>query len=447
MFSGQRDDGFYGDIQAVFDLLSVRTPGRDSQAGFNVHTIVLDIPVSELGGEMQVVGVYATTSRRSTTVLPENQDPPDIMGNFVQVARQGNPLFCEALVPIQDKDLYNRTGPSQDTTLFNDFVLNPEIAVLINLILSQDAPTTERTDIAQIFVPDMLRVDLSTAPARLAGPPDDSGFSSLSVFGVDFLASAVQDGFPNLPPGTVAGGWPNGRRFGDDVIDIAVTALLSDLRPGQTTLADPFGDLVDSNDIAYNKVFPYAATPHNGRTSVHEHQISRPPTLFFPHFGNGGGIRSDLVLSNPSLDTTVAGSVSFAQDDGTPFAVELASEGEGKIVPLQAVSSVSFSIPPRGTETISTDGLGEVAVAGSATVTADGAVGGVVKFDLSGVGIAGVGATEPLNGFVIPARRAAGGINTGVAIHNSESTPVSLTLRLFDSGALMFRAGQLQLTI
>ena len=129
----------------------------------------------------------------------------------------------------------------------------------------------------------------------------------------------------------------------------------------------------------------------------------------------------------------MAGSVSFAQDDGTPFAVELASEGEGKIVPLQAVSSVSFSIPPRGTETISTDGLGEVAVAGSATVTADGAVGGVVKFDLSGVGIAGVGATEPLNGFVIPARRAAGGINTGVAIHNSESTPVSLTLRLFDS--------------
>ena len=67
-FAGQRDDGFYGDIQAVFDLLQLRNPGVDAQAGYNVHTIVLDIPLADIGGEDQVVDVYATTSRRAVTV-------------------------------------------------------------------------------------------------------------------------------------------------------------------------------------------------------------------------------------------------------------------------------------------------------------------------------------------------------------------------------------------
>ena len=69
--------------------------------------------------------------------------------------------------------------------------------------------------------------------------------------------------------GTVPGGWPNGRRFGDDVLDIAVTALISDLRVSPPQIVGPAGDNVDRNDIAYNKVFPYAATPLNGRTHTH----------------------------------------------------------------------------------------------------------------------------------------------------------------------------------
>ena len=76
----------------------------------------------------------------------------------------------------------------------------------------------------------------------------------------------MQAGFGN---GTVPGGWPNGRRFGDDVVDIAVTALISDLRVSPPIIVGPAGDNVDSNDIAYNKVFPYAATPLNGRTHSH----------------------------------------------------------------------------------------------------------------------------------------------------------------------------------
>ena len=70
--------------------------------------------------------------------------------------------------------------------------------------------------------------------------------------------------------GNVAGGWPNGRRFGDDVIDIAIIAL------GGAGAGPDFSgvdvDKVTGNDITYNQVFPYAATPLNGRNHGHHGQ-------------------------------------------------------------------------------------------------------------------------------------------------------------------------------
>jgi len=275
-FAGQRDDGFYADIQAVFDLLTLRAPGKavDSQGGFNVHTMALNIPLDEIGGDRQIVGVYATTSRHRVTILtpPHNRALAD---GFVQVARQGNPLFNEALVALEDKDVYSRTNPTQDNDLFRKYAEKPELAALINaLVFHADvAPTTNRTDIAGIFIPDLIKVDLSTEPARLAGGgssdpvnPDDPGFSRLGIFGGDVLTSQIQEGFGG---GVVPGGWPNGRRFGDDVVDIAVTALISDLRVSPPIIRGPAGDNVDKNDMAYNKVFPYAATPLNGRSHTH----------------------------------------------------------------------------------------------------------------------------------------------------------------------------------
>jgi len=274
-FAGQRDDGFYGDIQAIFDLLQLRSPGKDAQGGFNVHTIALNIPLSELGGDRQTVGVYATTSRRAVSVLREPEEDLNV-GRFVQVGRQGNPLFCEGFVAIADKDRYNRTSPVSDPVLFKKYALNPELASLINAIVfhgTKVAPETDRTDLAGIFIPDLIKIDLSTGPARLAGGgaahptnPDDAGFSRLGIFGGDVLTSQIQAGFGG---GVIPGGWPNGRRFGDDVVDIGVTAVISDLRTSPPTINGPAGDNVDHNDIAYNKVFPYAATPQNGRNHAH----------------------------------------------------------------------------------------------------------------------------------------------------------------------------------
>ena len=272
-FAGQRDDGFYADVQAVFDLLRLRAPGKDSQGGFNLHMMALAIPLSEIGGDQQVAGVWATTSRQQVTILPRTgRNAPLTLGPFVQVARQGNPLFNEGLVALEDKDLYSRTSPASDQALFRKYAERPELARLLNaLVLDPDIPGIEtgRTDIAGIFIPDVIKVDLSTEPARLAGGgpnhptnPDDAGFSRLSIFGGDVLFSPLKNGM--LP-----GGWPNGRRFGDDVLDIAVTALISDLRVSPPIVRGPAGDNVDSNDMAFNKVFPYEPTPQNGRTHGH----------------------------------------------------------------------------------------------------------------------------------------------------------------------------------
>ncbi len=309
-FAGQRDDGFYADVQSIFDLLKLRNPGKDSQGGFNIHMMSLRVPLSELGGDQQTVGVFATTSRRVFPVINDYKDKDhdkdkdkdhgrghDLLDLFrdsflyKQVARQGNPLFNEGLVALEDKDIYSRTLPDVDGKIFRKYAENPELARLINLLIGggqQLAIPTGRTDIRNIFIPDLIKVDLSTDPVRLAGNgagdasnPDDTGFSRLSIFGGDILESQA-DGHPfrlpsqflGMPAGKffVPGGWPNGRRFGDDVVDIAIIALLSDLRdPANLKINDPFSgnyDGVTGNELGFNKVFPYESTPQNGRKIV-----------------------------------------------------------------------------------------------------------------------------------------------------------------------------------
>lgn len=239
IFAGQRDDGFYGDIQSIFDLdFSFDKPEPfDSQGGSNVHTIVLNIPLTELGSA-ENAGVYATTSRPTADGMK-------------QVARQGNPLFVEALIANKDKDKYNRSKPAADAANFTDYAANPQISALLGV-----TPLVPGL-LEQIFIPDLIKVDLTTGPVKLAG---QAGFHRLSVFGGDTVASP-QTG------GNVAGGWPNGRRFGDDVIDIAVIAL------GAAGTGPDFSDVdvdkVTGNDITYNQVFPFAATPLNGRNHQH----------------------------------------------------------------------------------------------------------------------------------------------------------------------------------
>jgi hypothetical protein len=266
VFAGPREDGFFADTPGIFDLLDSRivTPspagtfgqaggGVDGFKGFNVLAIAIQIPVSILPslpysdaffGSTTGVGVYASGSRQRSMTLRSDGEPI-LAGPFVQVNRMGNPLFNEVLVALKDKDVYNRTEPTVDAVRFATYALNPELAVLLNAVFGLSLTTSGRTDLSAVFIPDVLRVDTTTDPVRLAGQP---GFSRLGFIGGDTTNGK-------------SSGWPNGRRFGDDVVDIALTAIASGPSYSSITLV---GDNVPANDQLYNLVFPYSGTPNAG---------------------------------------------------------------------------------------------------------------------------------------------------------------------------------------
>jgi hypothetical protein len=282
VFAGPREDGFYSDIPGIFDLLDARIldndgnptdglgqdgGGVDGFKGFNVLAFAIQIPVSSLPvltyqapfGDLRAplpslsvgngVGVYASVSRPRIT-LRRTDDRPVLSGPYIQVNRMGNPLFNEGLVALKDKDNYNRMLPTSDSTTFATYALNPEIASLINLVFGTTFAATGRNDLALVFIPDVLRIDTTTAPVNLAGQP---GFSRLGFIGLDTIVDSS---------GRVkSSGWPNGRRLGDDVVDIALTAVASG--PSYSTVT-VVGDNVAANDQVFNQVFPYSATPHSG---------------------------------------------------------------------------------------------------------------------------------------------------------------------------------------
>ncbi len=273
VFCGPREDGFYADTPGIFDLLQSRIldnngslsdglgqdgGGVDGFKGFNVLHYGIVIPLTSLPsfaytGALQPassgVGVYASVSRprvtlRSATAADASSGP------FVQVNRLGNPLFNEVLVALAGKDHYNRTSPTADAATFATYAQNPEIAVLINAVYGTNFQTTGRADLQAVFIPDVIRVNTTTGATRTAGDP---GFNRLSFIGGDTILNGAGQAIP--------AGWPNGRRFGDDVVDIALTAVASG--PSFTTITI-VGDNAAANDQVYNRTFPYAATPHAG---------------------------------------------------------------------------------------------------------------------------------------------------------------------------------------
>jgi hypothetical protein len=271
VFAGPRDDSFFSDIPGVFDLLNVRIldnngslgdglgqdgGGVDGFKGFNLLSIAMQIPLEtleDLGipepydtvffGKQTGVGVYATVSRPRVTVR-KSDGTRESGGGWVQVSRLGNPLFTEGLVAFADKDRFNRTPASQDAQ-FAKYARKPELATLINAVYGTSFVATNRVDLEKIFIPEVLRVVTTTDPVPLAG---QAGFDRLGFIGGDTTNG-------------VSSGWPNGRRLGDDVVDIALTAIASG--PAYSTIT-VVGDNVAANDVAYNQVFPYLATPHSG---------------------------------------------------------------------------------------------------------------------------------------------------------------------------------------
>ena len=264
-WAGQSDDAFFLDLR-VFDLLygaNLSEVGDDTLAGFNVNTLALQVPKSDLaqGGNAEsnpIIGIWSTTSRRSERIYRTSGGDRS-RGHFVQVSRLGNPLVNEVVIPVGLKDYFNSSKPIQDPAAL-PLVQDPELPHLLNAVYGTEVPDSDpntdgvqRADLISVFLTgveglnmptnvtpgEMLRLNMSIAPCS-------SECSRLGVLGGDLA------------------GYPNGRRLSDDVIDEALRVVLGVLLPDHQAIADTIGDGVDQNDVPFQSSFPYVALPHSG---------------------------------------------------------------------------------------------------------------------------------------------------------------------------------------
>jgi hypothetical protein len=299
VFAGQRDDPFFVDLGSIFDLAGLRPlnslhalplaneAGVDGVSGYNTHTIAIQVPITQLtrnhavptGADdpKAVLGIYASASRRHIRVLRSNGAHKGV-SSWRQVSRLGEPLINEVVIPLGQKDRWNATEPEDDSQFVNRY-LNPELVGIANTLYPalDDAPTTNRGDLVAVLltgVPglnntgtkkaDLLRLNVAIPPAM---SPDRMG-----VLAGDFA------------------GFPNGRRLGDDAVDIELRALECSYGAA-AGIVEGFGfcngnahrtpnnlitDGVDENERSFMTEFPYLATPFSGYEAVPPTPMSGP---------------------------------------------------------------------------------------------------------------------------------------------------------------------------
>ena len=283
IFVGQRKEPFYIAVGRAFDLFNLNPLGaevggnnNDLEAK-NVSTLAMELPIACLtAGADPVIGAYTTASLRQGRLL--NGAPSSGLGKvtrnggaWTQVSRLGMPLVNELIIGIDDKDKFNASKPVNDAANFADYVTNPVLPALIQTLFPAAlAPTNfPRTDLVNVFLKgirgvnqpttvvlaEMLRLNTSTPP----------------------VAAAAQN-----PLGVAANdlaGYPNGRRPGDDVVDLSLrvsmgalcvlTGPTDTLSVGCRPSDAPAGGLaltdgVRKTAINFGTAFPYMTTPLPG---------------------------------------------------------------------------------------------------------------------------------------------------------------------------------------
>jgi len=275
-FAGQRAEEFFADLGGIFDLLGVAQPfgaaGEDYLKGLNVNSIVLQVPIAALAGPNgdNIIGVWATASRPTLTTV-NGDGTRTRTGAPVQVSRLGNPLVNEVVVPLAFKDKFNSAPPSQDVANgFGAPVQTSELAGLLNLLYGAGAPTTNRTDLVTTFLTGIPGIN---KPAAAGGnqPAEELRLN---------MSTAVSHVNPNTGNrlGVLGGdgdGFPNGRRIGDDVVDIALQAvdgilcqaggpLDTNCRAGNGSVPAALGDGVNAPQVPIQLNFPYMGDPLQG---------------------------------------------------------------------------------------------------------------------------------------------------------------------------------------
>jgi hypothetical protein len=319
IYAGQTDDAFWVDLQ-VFDLLTLRGQDapigyaggnnrpQDSVSGFNVHTLVLEIPISRLKqGSEPVLGVWAASSRGGS-----------------QVSRLGMPLVNEVVIPLALKDTFNTLAPSQDLGVYTSglgaghllqkSVEDPEIGRLLcglyGVPLPADAnnncstevtlgtPRSGRGDIFDIFLKGMVLAKPFTITTKNGPVTLPAGFNVNRAAGavpaeMIRINTNIKGDLCSPTPsrlGVLGGdacGFPNGRRLTDDVVEIELLAVAGaayqalDGREAafsfNPALIGVLTDGVDYNDRLFRSSFPYFARAQSGQSHFHQNQIGPRP--------------------------------------------------------------------------------------------------------------------------------------------------------------------------
>ena len=261
-FAGPADDPFFLDLR-VFDLLyggDLSETGNPVLTGLNVSSLAVQIPKSVLAANgldaSKVIGVH-TTSERQAQIAINADGTRKPSGDWVQVSRLGNPLVNEVVSSVELKDAFNALPPEKDASVpgLVARVTDPEVPKLIEKIYKIPAPAAPRNDLVAVFLTGIKGLNQPTKPTpsemmRLnTSTPVTPNPNRLGVLAGD------------------TGGFPNGRRLTDDVVDIEVQTLEGAIQAdGSIKLVQALakGDGVDNNDVAFQSSFPYVALPHPG---------------------------------------------------------------------------------------------------------------------------------------------------------------------------------------
>jgi len=370
-FAGQRDDPFWVDLGGLFDLLTIRKlPGNagggiDDLQGLNVQSIAMQLPISALTatGEAPtgaddpnaIIGLWTTANRFSTTVI-NSDGTRDSAGELVQVSRLGMPLVNEVVVPVGAKDLFNASNPIDDAQFLSG-VTDPFLPGVLNALYGITVPEGTRDDLVAVF---LTGVPGLNQPANVV--PSEQLRLNMGI------APAVvgEENWLGVIAGDVAG-FPNGRRLGDDVVDIALRVVAGVLVGDEFNVSpnNELGDGVDKNDRKFVDSFPYLAAPHQGFEHKH-HRYKTPQDA-------SAGVTVDL---------------SELGDSGISGTATLVANGESTDVTIQVTGATGGH--PVHIHLGSCDALGEVAYAltdigpdGSSVITVDASLADLPSGDFA----------------------------------------------------------------
>ncbi|HEX8917153.1 MAG TPA: DUF4331 domain-containing protein, partial [Chloroflexota bacterium] len=290
VFAGQRREGFYVDLGAVFDLADLRPfqqlhvnpvastggTGVDSTKFVNVHSIAIKVPKSSLTSDgsspssvtdaKSVIGTWTSASRQVIRLLEVGGARE--VGPWTQVSRLGQPLINEAVIPMGYKDIWNSTQPKDDAQ-FLQFYQQPELAKLLPVLYPGVFPNLAGLTAARA---DLVAILLTGIPSGIV--PGFQNFTGPKPADMLRLNMAIPPNTSNPNAGgLVAGdpaGYPNGRRVFDDVFTIELRAIAGVTYPLVNPSYKPDGaaslvtDGLTPGSDRYQSSFPYLGVPLSG---------------------------------------------------------------------------------------------------------------------------------------------------------------------------------------